>query len=90
MCTVQRGCVAGGAFPSSLPKRSNRRHHRRDLELEIWNLCFMRAHAPMKPVYTRSAYHSRDLAWLVGSSAQRVVTQVLVAQVLVAQVLVRS
>ena len=49
--------AAGGAFPSSLPKV------RIDGTTgETWNLCFMR-HAPVKLVYTRSAYQSRDLAF---------------------------
>jgi hypothetical protein len=40
---------------------------------ETWNLCLMRAHAPMKLVYARPAYHSRDRALAGLRFSQRVV-----------------
>ena len=43
-------------IPFFASQGSNRRHHRRDMEF-----MFHAAHAPMKPVYTRLAYQSRDL-----------------------------
>jgi hypothetical protein len=47
---------------------SNRRHHRREMEF-----MFNAAHAPMKPVYTRLAYQSRDLRLAGLLFSQRVV-----------------
>ena len=51
-----------GAFPFA-SQGFNRRYHRRDMEF-----MFMRAHAPMKPVYTRLDYLTAATSlWLVCS-----------------------
>jgi hypothetical protein len=55
-------------IPFLASQRSNRRHHRRDLEF-----MFHAAHAPTKLVYTRVSYHGRDLALAGLLLSQRVV-----------------